>query len=148
MKSAKLQLMAAIVLGITSLNVMAGDFNGQTPLVGNTGKIIEINRYKISADVDPDTVGLPRQFVIDFEAKQLRPSKESRVTKNIRFKKVVHIENKLIVQGVDEGIEGVADGLAWSLTISKDNGKAVLSASGDGVAYVVFGECAPLKGIR
>ena len=35
------------------------------------------------------------------------------------------------------------DGLAWSLTISRKNGRAVLSASGDGIAYVVFGTCSP-----
>ena len=31
----------------------------------------------------------------------------------------------------------VDDGLAWSMAISKKTGKVVLSASGDGVAYVV-----------
>ena len=41
-------------------------------------------------------------------------------------------------------LQGVEDGLAWSLTISKENGRAVLSASGDGVAYVVFGVCKPV----
>ena len=49
------------------------------------------------------------------------------------------------MQGVDEGVEGVDDGLAWSLTISKKNGNAVLSAAGDGVSYVVFGICKPIK---
>jgi hypothetical protein len=40
-------------------------------------------------------------------------------------------------------VENVDDGLAWSITISKKTGKVVLSASGDGVAYVVFGTCIP-----
>jgi hypothetical protein len=51
----------------------------------------------------------------------------------------------MVMQGVDEGVDGVDDGLAWSLTISKKNGNAILSASGDGVAYVVFGVCNPIK---
>lgn len=119
----------------------AGDFDGSRLLFGVTEKIIEINRYKIIDDVDPDTVGLPQKFIIDFKAGRLRPSKDSRIRKTVEFKRVIHVENKLVIQGVDEGIEGVEDGLAWSLTISKDNGRSVLSASGEGVAYVVFGVC-------
>ena len=135
----------AICLVVLTTAAFASDFDGSKPLSGTTGKIIEINQYKIIDDVDPDTVGLPKKFLIDFNARVLRPSKDSVVRKTISFKSVVHIENKIVLQGVDEGVEGVDDGWAWSLTISKKNGKAVLSASGDGVAYVVFGVCAPIK---
>ena len=129
-----------------SLNVttFAADFDGSKPLSGTTAKIIEINQYKIIDDVDPDTVGLPKKFLIDFNSKTLRPSKDSLVRRTITFKSLEHIENKMVMQGVDEGVEGVDDGLAWSLTISKKNGNAILSAAGDGVAYVVFGVCKPI----
>ena len=136
-----------VIICVMSLNVtaFAADFDGSKPLSGTTAKIIEINQYKIIDDVDPDTVGFPKKFLIDFKAKILRPSKDSLVRRTITFKSVAHIENKMVMQGVDEGVEGVDDGLAWSLTISKKNGKAVLSASGDGVAYIVFGVCTPIK---
>jgi hypothetical protein len=123
----------------------SGDFDGLTPLAGSVDKIIEINSLKINNDVDPDAVGLPRNFFIDFKEKILRPSKDSLVRKTSKINRVEHIENKLILQGVDEGVENVDDGLAWSITISKKTGKVVLSASGDGVAYVVFGTCMPVK---
>jgi len=71
--------------------------------------------------------------------------KDSLVRKTSKINRVEHIENKLILQGVDEGVENVDDGLAWSITISKKTGKVVLSASGDGIAYVVFGTCIPVK---
>ena len=126
----------------------AGDFDGSRPLSGTTGKIIEINPYKISDDVDPDTVGIPKKFRIDFSTRTLRPSADSLIRKTIAFKRIVHIENKMILQGVDKGVEGVDDGLAWSLAISKINGHAVLAAAGDGVAYVVFGVCKPISDDR
>ena len=129
----------------STVAALAGDFDGSQPLSGTTGKIIEINRYKIIEDVDPDTVGLPKKFLVDFKAKLLRPSADSMVRKTIKFKSVEHIENKMVMQGIDTGVEGVDDALAWSLTISTKDGKAVLSASGDGVAYVVFGACVPVK---
>ena len=129
----------------SALTAFAGDFDGSKPLSGITGKIIEINPQRIIADVDHDRVGLPKKFLIDFKSKVLRPSKDSLVRTTISFKSVAHLENKIYIQGVYEGVEGVDDGLAWSLTISKKDGKAVLSASGDGIAYVVFGTCTPVK---
>jgi hypothetical protein len=123
----------------------AGDFDGSKPLSGATGKIIEVHQSKIIDNVDPDTVGLPKNFLIDFDSKTLQPSEDSLARRTIRFKSLEHIENMLVVQGIDDGVEGVNDGLAWSLAISKKNGKAILSASGDGVAYIVFGVCIPIN---
>ena len=132
------------LIGLAAV-AFAGDFDGATPLSGTVGKVIEINRYRIADDVDPETVGLPKKFLIDFDAKVLRPSNDSLVRRTLSIKSVEHVEKQIVLQGVDEGVEGVEDGLAWSLTISKKNGSALLSASGNGVAYVVFGACRPAK---
>ena len=116
---------------IIPLNAFAGDFDGSKPLFGSVVKLIEINQFKVNDDVDPDTVSLPQKFSINFEEKLVRPSKDSLIRRTSKIERVVHIENKLILQGVEEGLENVEDGLAWSLTISKKTGKFVLSASGD-----------------
>ena len=120
----------------------AGDFDGSKLLSGSVEKVLEINQFRVSDDVDPEIVGLPRKFFIDIEEKTMLPSVESMVRRISRIKHVEHIENKIILQGVEEGVENVDDGLGWSIAISKKTGKFVLSASGDGVAYVVFGLCA------
>ena len=137
------RLFFLICLCITPLLAFAEDFDGSKPLSGSVNKIIEINSSRIINDVDPDAVGLPRHFFIDFEEKLMRPSKDSLVRRTSKINRVDHIENKLILQGVEEGVENVDDGLAWSMAISKKSGMVVLSASGDGVAYVVFGTCTP-----
>ena len=135
-------------LFITPFISLADDFDGSTPLSGSVDKILEINQFKISNNVDPDTVGLPRSFVIDFQEKTMRPTKDSLIRRISKIKRVEHIENKLILQGVEEGVENVEDGLAWSMAISKKTGKIVLSASGDGVAYVVFGTCSAVESFQ
>ena len=132
------------LIGLAAV-AFAGDFDGSTPLSGTVDRVIEINRYRIADDVDPDTVGLPKNFLIDFKAKVIHPSNDSLVRRTLSIKSVEHVEKQIVLQGVDEGVEGVEDGLAWSLTISKKNGSALLSASGNGVAYVVFGACRPAK---
>ena len=140
-----LKLFLLFSLFIMPLPTFAGDFDGSKPLSGSVSKIIEINPSRVINDVDPDTVGLPRKFLIDFEEKKVRPSKDSLIRRTSQIKRVEHIENKLILQGVEEGVENVNDGLAWSMAISKKSGMVVLSASGDGVAYVVFGTCTPAE---
>jgi hypothetical protein len=132
-------------LFIIPFSVFAGDFDGSKPLSGSVDKILEIYPSRISNDADPDTVGLPQNFFIDFEEKIVRPSKDSLIRRTSKIKRVEHIENKLILQGVEDGVENVDDGLAWSIAISKKTGKVVLSASGDGVAYVVFGTCTAVE---
>jgi hypothetical protein len=137
-------LIAAVgVVGLVAGGALAGDFDGSRPLFGVTGKITEIRGNRIDEDVDPDTLGIPQKFRIDFAAGLLRPSKDSVIRKTIAIEKVTHVEEMIVLQGVDGGVEGVDDALAWNLVISKKDGKAVLSASGKGVAYVVFGRCSP-----
>ncbi len=131
----------SIFLLVIPLSTFAGDFDGSKPLYGTVDRILEINKFKTKDNVNPDSVGLPQDFVIDFENKIIRPSKDSLVRKTSRIERIVHIENKLILQGVEDGVENVDDGLAWSIVISKKTGTVVLSAAGDGIGYVVFGRC-------
>lgn len=140
-------LVLATVIGLYPMvcSVFGDGIDGSQPLYGTTGKIIEINPYKVVHHADSETVGLPKAFIIDFKSKLLRPSKDSVIRKTISFRDIEHIENTITLQGIDTGVVGVDDSLAWSLTISKKDGKSVLSASGAGIAYVVFGTCSPKK---
>ena len=142
------RFMFLFCLFIIPYSAFAGDFDGSKPLSGSVDKILEIYPSRISNDADPDTVGLPQNFLINFEKRIVRPSKDSLIRRTSKIKRVEHIENKLILQGVEDGVENVDDGLAWSMAISKKSGKVVLSASGDGVAYVVFGACTAVENIK
>jgi hypothetical protein len=137
----QLRFIPAVVFFLLNFQLLAlaDVFDGSQPLIGTSDRIIEINQFKIIDGVDPSTAGIPKKFLIDFKTNTLRPSKDSIIRKTITFNRVDHIENTMVMQGIDSGIEGVDDAVAWSLTISKKDGKAVLAASGDGVAYVVFG---------
>jgi hypothetical protein len=126
---------------ILPLSAFPGDFDGSKPLHGSVDKIVEINQFKIKDNANPDSVGLPRNFLIDFKDNIIRPTEDSVVRKTSKIDRIEYIENKLILQGVEEGVENVDDGLAWSIVISIKTGKVVLSAVGDGVGYVVFGKC-------
>jgi len=50
---------------------------------------------------------------------------------------MVHVEGKLILQGVQEG-------KAWSMVITDDTDKMTLTAADDQEGFVVFGACTVL----
>lgn len=60
------------------------------------------------------------------------------------IERMERVDGKLILQGAEDGVENVRDGLGWTVAISEEAGKAILTASGEQVAFVVFGACLPL----
>ncbi|MCG6894207.1 MAG: hypothetical protein LJE65_11410 [Desulfobacteraceae bacterium] len=131
--------------GVSPESATAGDFDGSKPLSGTVERIVAVHPDRVVEDLDPETVGLPKAFRIDFRARTIRPSADSLVRKILSIQRITKVEQKIVLQGVDEGIEGVEDAMAWSLALSTTDGKAVLSAAGGGVAYVVYGTCKPVE---
>jgi hypothetical protein len=60
------------------------------------------------------------------------------------FKRWNSWKGELILQGSDEGIQDVRDSVGWSATLSEETGKFVMTASGDQVAFIVYGACTQL----
>ena len=61
--------------------------------------------------------------------------------KHSEIENLEKIDGMVILQGAEDGIEGVRDGLGWSMAIAEETGKMVLTASGDAAAFVMFGAC-------
>ena len=49
------------------------------------------------------------------------------------------MDGKLILQGAEDGYDKMCDGLGWTMAISEASGQVVLTASGEQVAFVIFG---------
>lgn len=121
--------------------ILSAEFNSKGLWLGIVNKGIEYHLSGRPIDFDPESVGLPRKFIIDFNSMIIKPTKDSIVRRSSKIDRITHIENKVILQGVNDGVEGVNDGIGWSISISKETGKFVITASGDNVGYIVFGSC-------
>ena len=51
------------------------------------------------------------------------------------------IDGKFIFQGADEADARTEDGIGWTLMITEDDGRMTLTASGEEVAFIIFGAC-------
>ena len=141
-KSGKI-ISVLLFFSLLPLPVLAGDFDGSRPLLGATIKIFECTEDRGCSEVALEDIGLPRFFIIDFNEKVIRPTKEMGIDKVSRIERMEHVDGKLILQGAEDGIEGVRDGVGWTIAISETTGKLILTASGEGVAFVAHGACTP-----
>jgi hypothetical protein len=130
-------------LGLAT-GAVAGDFDGSIPLPVSVARILECTPVEGCRDVRADSVGLPQFLKIDFTRKSIRPARNGEDIPDTVIERSERVDGKLMLQGAEDGYANLKDGLGWNLTISEETGQVVLTASGDQVAFVVFGACLPL----
>jgi hypothetical protein len=142
MKNMRLTGFISLALAWTAAG--AAEFDGSAPLICASMEIIECLPAEDCLRVTPEAVNAPQFIRIDFEANQIDTASASGARKTSPIERSEMVDGKLILQGAEDGAEGVRDGLGWSLAIAEDTGKMVLTGSGDAVGFVIFGACVPL----
>ena len=131
----------ATIICMFSVPAVAGNFDGSKELLCAVMDLAECIPGAKCQQVTAEEVGIPNFLRIDFNEKKLSATFADGSKKNSAINNLEKIDGKVILQGAEDGIEGVRDGLGWSLSIAEENGKMVLTASGDAVAFVMFGAC-------
>jgi hypothetical protein len=122
----------------------AGDFDGTRPLLISVIRAVECVPDGTCREVPLASVELPQFLKIDFNKKTIRPAAADDKTPATVIERQEIVDGKLILQGAEDGYEKMRDGLGWTMAISVETGQVVLTASGDQVAFVVFGAALPL----
>lgn len=122
----------------------AGDFDGTRPLLISVIRVVECTPDAACREVTPASVELPQFLKIDFANKTIGPAAADDETPATAIERQEVVDGKLILQGAEDGYQKMRDGLGWTIAISDGNGQVVLTASGDQVAFVVFGASLPL----
>ena len=124
---------------IAASAVCAGDFDGSRPLLVSVIRVMECTPAGACIEVTPASVDLPQFLKIDFNKKTIRPAAAEDKTPVTTIERQEVVDGKLILQGAEDGYDKIRDGLGWTMAIAAENGHVVLTASGDQVAFVVFG---------
>ena len=127
---------------LTGMPALAGDFDGTKPLICASIKLFECAEKPGCQEVTAREISLSQLVRINVDEKKIIGNVDGteRVT---QIEYVEHIDGKLMLYGAEEGDEAIRDGVAWNATIDEETGSLVFSATGDGVAFVVFGACIP-----
>ena len=133
----------ALLVGIWAVPAMAQDFDGSKPLLCASMDIRECDRGMACKTRQAIEVNAPLFFRVNFTENRLDGRRADGTESTTAIERMETIDNKIILQGVDDGVEGVRDGLGWSLAIAMDTGRMVLTGAGDDVAFAIFGACMP-----
>jgi hypothetical protein len=121
----------------------AGDFDGSKELMCACIRVIECGPDGNCVQVSAEEIGIPQFLKINFEQKTISAPQWGENQTPSRIENLERIDGKLILEGAEDGYKEVRDGTGWSIAISEETGKMVLTESGDQVAFVVFGACIP-----
>ena len=122
---------------------IAADYDGSKPLILTLISVEQCDLKEGCQKVQPEDVGLPRFLRIEFDRKRIVAAPESLGMPPSVIEHMEVVDGKLMLLGAEDGREGKRDGLGWTIAISLDTGKAVLSGSGDGLGLIIFGACLP-----
>jgi hypothetical protein len=136
--------MAILLLLSLPIAAPAGDFDGSKPLICATIKVMECTPEGGCQEVTPESVAVPRFLTVDLDKKSITPTGKNDGDRKSVIKRLERLEGRLILQGSDEGIQDVRDSVGWSAMLSEETGKFVVTASGDQVAFIVYGACTQL----
>jgi hypothetical protein len=141
MKNAKIYGLMAMIICVFPFAAVAGDFDGSKELICAVMDLVECQPTAKCQQVTAEQAGIPNFFKINFKEKQIRTVHADGSQRSTTIENFEKIDGKLIIQGAEDGIEGVRDGVGWSAAIAEETGKMVISASGDEVGFVIFGAC-------
>lgn len=141
MRNAKIYGLMVMIICILPFMAFAGDFDGSKPLICAVMDLVECQPGGKCQQVTAEDVGIPQFWKINFKDKKISAIQADGSQRSTTIERFEKIDGKVIIQGAEDGIEGVRDGLGWSLAIAEETGKTVLTASGDEVGFVMFGAC-------
>ena len=121
-------LCATGLFALTCGVATAADFDGSKPLLCSMATFSECVPGGTCDQVTSESINAPDFVRIDFRKKTLTfaaAGQDDRPPASIKNR--ASIDGKLFLQGADDGLEGVRDGVAWSVAIDQDTGKLVLT---------------------
>ena len=143
MKNMRMTILTLAIVCTAAVPVSAGDFDGSKPLLCSVISITECTPDEGCRGTTIENVGLPQFLRVDFQKKSITAARPVDGAPPSKIERMERVDGKLILQGAEDGLEGVRDGVGWTSALSEDTGKFVLTASGEEVAFVVFGACIP-----
>jgi hypothetical protein len=143
MRKTMLVSLSLFLICVIHMPASAGDFDGSKELLCACMRVIECGPDGDCAEVSAEEIGIPEFLKINFKQKTISAPQLGKNQNPSRIENLEHIDGKLILQGAEDGYKEVRDGTGWSMAISEETGKMVLTESGNQVGFVIFGACIP-----
>ena len=131
-------ILIVVCMLVLPYSVNATSFDGSKPLICAMMKAMECTPEDGCEEVTVESINVSQFVKIDFKKKEITAINTDKKTP---IEHMEHVDGKIIIQGAEEGIEGIRDGVGWTAAIAEDTGKMIVTASGEQVGFVIFGAC-------
>jgi hypothetical protein len=131
---------AATVAAIL-LSGSAAAFDKSRPLICAMGEAYECARGKACERTDLHEIGAPRFFRIDLAGQVAKGVGAGAHGRTSPIRTVAAVGPLLVMQGMDDAVEGQRGAIGWTASISISDGGMTLTAAGDEGAFLLFGDC-------
>jgi len=132
-------------LGVVAVLGMASGaqavVDGSEPVICASAEVMECVPGGGCQRVSAEEAGIPRFLRVDFAGQQITRTRPNDDDLSSQIERSETVDGRLILQGAEDGFEGVSDGIGWSLSIDEETGNMVVTGSGEEVAFVIFGAC-------
>jgi len=126
-------------LGSASAQEVLPGYDGPPVLICSLADVMQCEDGDDDCErLRPHDVGAPDFIQIDLAEKTASiPGHE----KSTDIERMEIIDDKLFLQGAEDGFEDARDGLGWTMAITRGTFRHVLVGASDEVGYVFFGAC-------
>lgn len=88
-------------------------------------------------EVRPEDVNAPTFLRLHLDKKKIVIGKD----RSVEIERREQIENRLILQGAEDGNEQRKDGVGWTMSVNTNTGRFVVAVAGAEEAVILFGAC-------
>ena len=116
----------ALIFAAAPLAAQAADFDGSKALLCSLISITECTADGGCQKTTIENAGMPQFLKVDVPNKTIAPAPLIEGRKPTPVERMEQVEGKLILQGAEDGVENVHDGLGWTAAISEETGNLSL----------------------
>jgi len=114
--------------------ISAAEIKDSEPLICSIIKAIECGLEGTCYGGTAESVDLPQFIRVDQKKKLISTTKSSKEKKESQIKNLEKIDDKIFIQGVENG-------RAWSMIIDETSGKMSATVAEERIGFIVFGAC-------
>ncbi len=133
-----------ISFAVIAVSTQAAALDVSSPFICSSNEVLECDRGADCQRTSPEAIDAPALLLVDTKGNEIRPLPQREASPTSTIERMERVDKKIILQGAEDGMEGVRDGLGWTLAVAEDTGHMVLTASGEDVGFVIFGTCVAL----
>ncbi|NIP15389.1 MAG: hypothetical protein GWM88_11995 [Pseudomonadales bacterium] len=126
-------------LALSGAPAAADQFDGKRDLLCSAFRMFECDMANGCTAVTPAELGASSSWIVNAKKKTITGTNPNAQPNDID--RVELLDGKLFMSGIQDGLPGERDGVAWSVSVNNPDGVMTIMVAGEGIGVVGLGSC-------